>query len=470
MALNLGIPAVPPSLSPRITVIGVGGAGSNAVNNMIRSKLQGVDFMIANTDAQALAQAETDNRIQLGVTTTSGLGAGSRPEVGRVSAEESLNEIIERIRGTNMLFITAGMGGGTGTGAAPVIAQAAREEGILTVGVVTKPFHFEGAHRMRLAEEGLQELEKVVDTLIVIPNQNLFRVANEKTTFAEAFKMADAVLSSGVRGVTDLMVMPGLINLDFADIRSVMSSMGKAMMGMGEADGDKRALRAAEMAITNPLLEEASMRGARGLLINITGSQDLTLYEVDEAANRIRQEVDAEANIIFGSIFDETLSGKIRISVVATGITPSSVKMRVHSNPIEAQLYPTTQPKKAAAPVAAPSNDIFENQEEPANYGEELMDATPEALISEAPAQKKNSKSGSSKDGAKTSSLKSPGLFERMASGLARGGTPKPNPAEPTLFDPRPEWTDETSEEEKAEQEDYLDIPAFLRRGQQKPE
>jgi len=307
-------------LAPKITVIGVGGAGGNAVNNMIQSHLEGVEFIVANTDAQAMAQSRADRRIQLGDQVTQGLGAGARPDIGRAAAEETLEEIIQQLGGSNMVFITAGMGGGTGTGAAPVIAQAAREHGILTVGVVTKPFHFEGQHRMRLAEAGIEELSQYVDTLIIIPNQNLFRVASEKTTFADAFKMADDVLYSGVRGVTDLMIMPGLINLDFADIRTVMSEMGKAMMGTGEATGEKRAMEAAEAAINNPLLEDISMKGARGVLINITGGMDMTLFEVDEAANRIRDEVDPDANIIFGSTFDEKLQGKMRVSVVATGI------------------------------------------------------------------------------------------------------------------------------------------------------
>lgn len=315
-------------LRPRITVIGVGGAGSNAVNNMIRAKLEGVEFVIANTDAQAVAQSLVDNkrRIQLGLQVTQGLGAGSKPDVGRAAAEESIEELIRHIQGSNMVFITAGMGGGTGTGAAPVIARAARECGILTVGVVTKPFHFEGTHRMRTADNGIDELQQYVDTLIIIPNQNLFRIANERTTFADAFKLADDVLYSGVRGVTDLMMMPGLINLDFADIRAVMAEMGKAMMGTGEAEGDRRALDAAESAISNPLLDDVSMKGAKGVLINITGGYDMTLYEVDEAANRIREDVDPNANIIFGSTFDEKLNGRIRVSVVATGIGPVNLQ------------------------------------------------------------------------------------------------------------------------------------------------
>ena len=320
MTLNISVPTTAVDLKPRITVIGVGGAGGNAVNNMIRSNLEGVEFLIANTDAQALGQSLCEQHIQLGRHITQGLGAGSRPEIGRAAAEEALDEILGEIENANMLFITAGMGGGTGTGAAPVIAQAAREAGLLTVGVITKPFHFEGIHRMRLAENGIQELTEHVDTLIIIPNQNLFRVANEKTTFADAFKMADDVLEQGVRGVTDLMVMPGLINLDFADIRSVMTEMGKAMMGTGEAEGDSRAIASAEAAISNPLLDDVSMKGARGVLINITGGMDLTLFEVDEAVNRVRDEVDPEANIIFGSTFNEGLEGRMRVSVVATGM------------------------------------------------------------------------------------------------------------------------------------------------------
>lgn len=315
-------------LAPQITVVGVGGAGCNAVNNMISSHLQGVQFVVCNTDAQALSHSLTDRRIQLGQQITQGLGAGSKPEVGRAAAEESLQEIITEVSGSNMVFITAGMGGGTGTGAAPVVAQAAREMGILTVAVATKPFHFEGNHRMKTADQGIEELAQYVDTLIIIPNQNLFRIATEKTGFMEAFKMADNVLHSGVRGVTDLMMMPGLINLDFADIRSVMSEMGKAMMGTGEASGDGRSIAAAEAAISNPLLDDVSMKGARGVLINITGGMDMTLFEVDEAANRIRDEVDPNANIIFGSTFDEKLKGVMRVSVVATGIDAEESRRR----------------------------------------------------------------------------------------------------------------------------------------------
>ncbi|MBI1366744.1 MAG: cell division protein FtsZ [Alphaproteobacteria bacterium] len=319
MPLNLSVPELT-ELKPRICVIGVGGAGGNAVNNMIESSLEGVEFVVANTDAQALGLSKAQQRIQLGVKTTQGLGAGSLPDVGRAAAEESLDEILEQIGNAHMLFVTAGMGGGTGTGAAPVIARAAKERDILTVGVVTKPFHFEGARRMRIAMAGIEALQEHVDTLLIIPNQNLFAIANERTTFHEAFAMADQVLHSGVRGITDLMVMPGLINLDFNDVRTVMSEMGKAMMGTGEAEGDKRAIQAAEAAISNPLLDEVSMKGARGVLINITGSMDMTLFEVDEAANRIRAEVDPDANIIVGSTFNQDLQGRVRVSVVATGI------------------------------------------------------------------------------------------------------------------------------------------------------
>lgn len=318
--INVRINEEPTRLAPRITVIGVGGAGGNAVNNMIRSGLEGCEFLVCNTDHQALQQSTADKKIQLGTNTTQGLGAGARPDVGRAAAEESIEEIISHIEGSNMVFITCGMGGGTGTGAAPVIARAARDAGILTVGVATKPFQFEGTNRMRQAEEGLQELRQYVDTLIIIPNQNLFRIANEKTTFADAFKMADDVLLSGVRGVTDLMVVPGQINLDFSDVKSVMAEMGNAMMGTGEAEGEKRALQAAEAAISNPLIDDASLKGAKGVLINITGGQDLTLFEIDEAANRIKDEVDPDANIIFGSTFMDSMEGKMRVSVVATGI------------------------------------------------------------------------------------------------------------------------------------------------------
>jgi cell division protein FtsZ len=319
MTLNLTMPGQD-DLKPRITVFGVGGAGGNAVNNMIDKSLDGVEFVVANTDAQALQQSKAASRIQMGIKVTEGLGAGARATVGAAAAEESIEQIVDHLAGAHMCFITAGMGGGTGTGAAPIIAQAARELGVLTVGVVTKPFQFEGAKRMRQAEEGVEALQKMVDTLIIIPNQNLFRLANEKTTFTEAFSMADDVLYQGVKGVTDLMVRPGLINLDFADVRAVMDEMGKAMMGTGEGEGEDRAIQAAEKAIANPLLDEISLKGAKGVLINITGGYDLTLFELDEAANRIREEVDPNANIIVGSTLDTDMEGMMRVSVVATGI------------------------------------------------------------------------------------------------------------------------------------------------------
>ena len=381
MTINLKIPDIR-ELKPRITVFGVGGAGGNAVNNMITAGLQGVDFVVANTDSQALTLSKSERIIQMGVAVTEGLGAGSQPDVGRAAAEEVIDEIRDHLSGAHMVFVTAGMGGGTGTGAAPIIAKAAREVGILTVGVVTKPFHFEGQRRMRIAENGITELQKSVDTLLIIPNQNLFRVANEKTTFADAFAMADQVLYSGVACITDLMVKEGLINLDFADVRTVMREMGKAMMGTGEAEGDKRALTAAEAAIANPLIDDASMKGAKGLLISITGGRDLTLYEVDEAATRIREEVDQDANIIVGATFDEGLDGIIRVSVVATGIDTAvaqrppvaaaesriaevAQRLRASETPRVAEPAERMEPVKpaAAAPAAAPAsvNDSIES-------------------------------------------------------------------------------------------------------------
>jgi cell division protein FtsZ len=361
MTLNLTIPQMTHTdFSPRITVIGVGGGGTNAVDNMIAANLQGVEFVVANTDAQQLMHSRADRRIQLGPHITQGLGAGAKPEIGKAAAEEAADELYRHLDGAHMVFITAGMGGGTGTGAAPVIARMARERNILTVGVVTKPFGFEGARRARAADQGIEELQQYVDTLIVIPNQNLFRMANERTTWRDAFKMADQVLYMGVRGVTDLMMVHGLVNLDFADIRTVMAEMGKAMMGTGEAEGENRAIRAAEAAINNPLLEDTSMSGARGLLINITGGEDLTLFEVDQAANRIREEVDEEANVIFGSAVDETLAGRIRVSVVATGI--ESQKSADQSRPRLVAVggggaAPPPQPivMRNAPPAAAPA-------------------------------------------------------------------------------------------------------------------
>jgi len=349
MALNLTPPDIS-ELKPRITVFGVGGAGGNAVNNMITAGLQGVDFVVANTDAQALSMSKAQRIVQMGTQVTQGLGAGSQPDVGAAAAQEVIDEIRDHLSGANMVFVTAGMGGGTGTGAAPVIAKTARDMGILTVGVVTKPFHFEGQRRMRTAESGIAELHKVVDTLLIIPNQNLFRVANEKTTFADAFAMADQVLYSGVACITDLMVKEGLINLDFADVRAVMREMGKAMMGTGEASGDKRALTAAEAAIANPLIDDSSMKGARGLLISITGGKDLTLFEVDEAATRIREEVDQDANIIVGATFDESLDGLIRVSVVATGIEQALISRNAGT--------PAAPPANAAAPGTTPDSRL----------------------------------------------------------------------------------------------------------------
>jgi cell division protein FtsZ len=345
-------------LKPRIVVFGVGGAGGNAVNNMIEAGLEGVEFVVANTDAQQLAFAKTDRRVQLGVLATQGLGAGAHPEIGMSAAEESIPEIGEHLDGAHMVFITAGMGGGTGTGAAPIIAKCARERGILTVGVVTKPFHFEGRHRMRLADAGIGELQRYVDTLIVIPNQNLFRVANERTTFAEAFGMADQVLHSGVRSITDLMVLPGLINLDFADVRTVMTEMGKAMMGTGEATGEDRALMAAQNAIQNPLLDEVSLKGAKAVLVNVTGGLDMTLLEVDEAANAISEQVDPEANIIFGAAFDPSLDGMIRVSVVATGMDGASIaaiEPKLERRPMTAPALLMPERAASSEPVAAPS-------------------------------------------------------------------------------------------------------------------
>ncbi|KPF66615.1 cell division protein FtsZ [alpha proteobacterium AAP81b] len=352
-------------LKPRITVVGVGGAGCNAVANMIAADLQGVDFIVANTDAQSLAGSRAETRLQLGMKITQGLGAGARPEIGRAAAEETLDQIEASIEGAHMVFIAAGMGGGTGTGAAPVVARAAREKGILTVGVVTKPFTFEGAKRMRAAEEGIAELQKHVDTLIIIPNQNLFLIANANTTFKEAFAMADQVLHQGVRGITDLMIMPGLINLDFADVRTVMSEMGKAMMGTGEASGERRAIEAAEKAIANPLLDEVSMRGAKGVIINITGGDDLRLMEVDEAATHIRDMVDPEANIIVGSAFNPDLEGIMRVSVVATGIDAAARPVPARKTAAPAAFPTATGIFASPPPVAAPPAPVAAPPEPP---------------------------------------------------------------------------------------------------------
>lgn len=431
-------------LKPKITVFGVGGAGGNAVNNMIRSSLEGVDFVVANTDAQALLQSLCDRRIQLGLEITSGLGAGARPDVGKAAAEEVIDEICSYIKHSNMVFITAGMGGGTGTGAAPVIAKLAKDNGVLTVGVVTKPFHFEGTNRMRTAERGIDELQQFVDTLIVIPNQNLFRVANEKTTFANAFKIADDVLRSGVQGVTDLMVMPGLINLDFADIRTVMSEMGKAMMGTGDAEGERRAIDAAEAAISNPLLDDVSMKGARGILINITGGDDMTLYEVDEAANRIREEVDPEANIIFGSTFNEKLSGRMRVSVVATGIDASSVEKKKQAFEA-ANLANKEREEPQVAVASVPSYSVIENQ------------AHPESLTEKKPAASFDIVKNDDVQVIEESSKKrSPSLFERLT-GMKRSFSGSASKKEEYVVH-RQKVVTTTKDEE-------LEIPSFLRRG-----
>jgi cell division protein FtsZ len=499
--INLSIPRDEQEMKPRITVVGIGGAGGNAVNNMIRSNLIGCEFVVCNTDAQALQQSAAPHKIQLGVGVTRGLGAGSRPDVGRAAAEEALDEILAAMQGSNMVFITAGMGGGTGTGGAPVIARIARESGILTVGVVTKPFQFEGSHRMKIADAGIEELQKFVDTLIIIPNQNLFRIANERTTFADAFKMADDVLHSGVRGVTDLMVMPGLINLDFADIRTVMSEMGKAMMGTGEAEGERRAVDAAEAAISNPLLEDVSMKGARGVLINITGGSDMTLFEVDEAANRIREEVDSEANIIFGSTFDESLSGRMRISVVATGIDAELAKEARPALSLVSSRPAATPPLREATGGGYTQPLLTQNAAQEAMRGEPEEPLPPMAEAAEAAALKSGAfiapkavDPGPGRPVPLTQPAvpppasprpkgRVPSLIERVTGvGRARAQTPPPpapregsrgdsyeaapRPAAPStkpgqvrLASPEPEDRPALSKED-----DLLDIPAFLRR------
>ncbi len=401
MTLNLTVTSQREELKPRITVFGVGGAGGNAVNNMIDKNLEGVEFVVANTDAQALQQSRAHSKIQMGLKVTEGLGAGARPTVGAAAAEETIEEIVDHLAGAHMCFITAGMGGGTGTGATPIIAQAARELGVLTVGVVTKPFQFEGNKRMRQAEEGIEALQRVVDTLIVIPNQNLFRLANERTTFTEAFALADDVLYQGVKGVTDLMVRPGLINLDFADVRAVMDEMGKAMMGTGEATGENRAVQAAEKAIANPLLDEISLHGAKGVLINITGGYDLTLFELDEAANIIREKVDPDANIIVGSTLDTNMEGTLRVSVVATGIDikKANVEAPVARRSMAAPLTPVVAPPApemkreapltlAATPSPAPQPaPVMEQLEEASLFdGVEFSQPADEVEVDEVPA------------------------------------------------------------------------------------
>ncbi len=521
MTINLTVPNLQ-DLKPRITVFGVGGAGGNAVNNMIESRLEGVEFVVANTDAQALMQNAAQRRIQMGTALTQGLGAGSQPQIGAAAAEEALPEILDHLAGSHMAFITAGMGGGTGTGAAPVIARAAKEQGILTVGVVTKPFHFEGVRRQQTAERGIEQLAKHVDTLIVIPNQNLFRVANEKTTFAAAFAMADQVLYSGVASITELMTKEGLINLDFADVRAIMSEMGRAMMGTGEASGEKRAIEAAEAAISNPLLDDVSMRGARGLLISITGGPDLTLYEVDEAATRIREEVDPEANIILGATFDEGLEGIMRVSVVATGLAAEALAKGKSEEAEEEKAAvfgftgkgtqvpakkPVPQPAPMAARVAAPPQPVVQQpviQAPPAPvYVEDEMDAEvqPEPArpvplaerqpqqarqvrmpaIEEFPPQVKKQIEAQQRNVeliAEHAQKKKPGLFQRLASvGLGRKDDPPPPPPshrEPTIAmqpaarpqmqaRPQPQPQPQPVPEQHLD-DDQLEIPAFLRR------
>lgn len=432
MSLNISMPSHE-ELKPRITVFGVGGAGGNAVNNMITKNLEGVEFVVANTDSQALAQSLSTNRLQLGEKQTEGLGAGAKASVGAAAAEESIEQIIDHLAGAHMCFITAGMGGGTGTGAAPIIAQAARELGVLTIGVVTKPFQFEGVKRMRQAEDGVEELQKVVDTLIIIPNQNLFRLANERTTFTEAFAMADEVLYQGVKGVTDLMVRPGLINLDFADVRAVMDEMGKAMMGTGEHEGEDRAVRAAQNAIENPLLDDTSLRGAKGVLINITGGYDLTLFEVDEAANRIREEVDPDANIIVGSTLDPEMSGFMRVSVVATGIDVDTARVD------------TPRPSSRGAAVAPQptqsyeedTGDIAQADVPPPAYRPVEEPSAIEPLQAEPQQEQLQSHNAPSADdlnrlsGALSSATQPGGQPAQMAQPAAPAAAPRPNVAAP---------------------------------------
>jgi len=479
--------------TPRITVIGVGGGGTNAVNNMIALNLPGVDFVVANTDAQQLQLSRAERRIQLGPHITQGNGAGGRPEVGKASADEASDDLARHLENTHMVFITAGMGGGTGTGAAPVIARMARERNILTVGVVTKPFAFEGKKRMRLAEEGISELQAYVDTLIVIPNQNLFKVANERTGWKEAFEMADNVLYMGVRGVTDLMVLPGLINLDYADIRSVMAEMGKAMMGTGEADGEDRALRAAEAAISNPLLEDTNMKGARGLLINITGGSDITLFEMDQAANRIREEVDEDANIMVGMALDESLAGKMRISVVATGIDTAAAvapKFQVVGGGLaEAVSFPPQAQANNSAPpqpaVAQGAGYIPQPPEKPiisAAYKAQVADtAELERAEPERPARPAiHALPPHLRGGAEPA--KRPSLFSRVFGGPAPAAPAEPAPSQPPRAAhrepvmtqaPRQQEPDLHAQEparaavrQSQVDEIALEIPAFLRRTQ----
>jgi len=463
MGINLHMPDLT-ELKPRITVFGVGGAGCNAVNNMIEAGLKGVDFVVANTDAQALTMSRAERVVQMGVAVTEGLGAGSQPEIGRAAAEETIDEINDHLSGAHMVFITAGMGGGTGTGAAPIVARAAREMGILTVGVVTKPFQFEGQRRMRLADAGISELTQHVDTLIVIPNQNLFRIANEKTTFADAFAMADEVLYSGVACITDLMVKDGLINLDFADVRSVMRSMGKAMMGTGEASGDKRAVEAAEKAIANPLLDEVSMRGAQGLLISITGGKDMTLFEVDEAASRVREEVESDANIIFGATFDESLEGVIRVSVVATGI--DRVEESAESDNEERMQELTRRLKSVGGSGGQGRNEgrpaqIAAHSGNPASFEEAMaQDLERELSISRPSAGNASQNSGRA----------APAAQSRQAAPAGRGGERQeraikigPFRPEPSLIAPREPEAENFAREEPVRRQEAFVPPAAER-------
>jgi cell division protein FtsZ len=503
MTLNLTIPQTAHTdFSPRITVIGVGGGGTNAVDNMLSANLQGVEFVVANTDAQQLMHSRADRRIQLGPHITQGLGAGAKPEIGKAAAEEAADELARHLDGAHMVFITAGMGGGTGTGAAPVIARMARERNILTVGVVTKPFGFEGVRRARCADHGIEELQRHVDTLIVIPNQNLFRMANERTTWKEAFKMADQVLYMGVRGVTDLMMAPGLVNLDFADIRTVMAEMGKAMMGTGEAEGENRAIRAAEAAISNPLLEDTSMNGARGLLINITGGDDLTLFEVDQAANRIREEVDEEANIIFGSAIDESLSGRIRVSVVATGIDspaqvehdrprlvavgggampmPQPIPLPMHAMSLPAGAMPAPAPVMALHPLrqAAPQVAVVVDVvPEPSPMMEAMNTVAPQPMHhpsvepSSRPAASRANLFAEPQRPATAAEPSRPSLFSTMTGAFRRqkhapampAESPPPR-AEPAMQQPTGVEPPRASVRQTGGDEVGLDIPAFLRR------
>ena len=487
MVLNLSVPELK-ELKPKITVIGVGGAGGNAINNMIDSGLAGVDFVAANTDAQALSKSRSDCKIQLGVQITKGLGAGSHPDIGKSSADETKHEIMEHLDGTNMLFITAGMGGGTGTGAAPVIARVAKELGILTVAVVTKPFQFEGAGRMRIAEQGLKELEGLVDTTIVIPNQNLFKVADEKTTFNDAFAMADEVLHAGVRSITDLMVVPGLINLDFADVRTIMNNMGRAMMGTGEADGENRAVDCAQAAIANPLLDDYSLDGAKGLLINITGGTDLTLFEVDKVTNAIRAEVHPEADVIVGSIFDERMEGKIRVSVVATGLGPqispgrrivdlsvtNSMNNAVGINSNNGVPMPSSatmeaeearvaeEARIAAEAIEMPS--VIEDEHEEADL---MIEASEEievdSLVDEAPQLEVLDEDSADKDYTSIIDLISDTKdINEMESDVSENDAPDLfSTTSETLNKNESESIENRSEETD---DDYLEIPAFLRR------